>query len=137
MEVGYRIEDMPGGPSVGYIYIIYDKADGVIRYVGQTIRLEARYMCHCQSKRGDQGRLLRAWRDGIMAQGRMPVMEVVEVCELSKLTEREKSFIQAADIPGSGLLNAKHTRSCPQRRLNKKEITRDGWLAERLAELSF
>lgn len=131
MEVGYRIASpFSEVQAVHYIYILFDPRDGAIRYVGRTVNPEARYRTHCRI-RSERSPVMGGWIEQLAEAGVTPVMEIVAVCDAHEARAREKSFIRAADIPGSGLLNGTHCRNHPLRR--PRGISYHDWAARRLS----
>lgn len=82
----------PRKENTVYIYVLVDPRDDMIRYVGKTINLRARYACHCCPKEGN-GLYVKRWLKQLKDQNLYPVMELLEICTDDIWKEREIYWI--------------------------------------------
>lgn len=84
-----------------YIYGLFDPAEQVIRYVGQSIRPSFRLPGHL--KMG--GRNLEEWVNELGQADRYPCMIILEVCDFAIAHERELYWHRLLGNMGLPLLN--------------------------------
>lgn len=101
------------------IYALHDPDTGEVRYIGKANKPNMRLKTHVRESR-TRRRPVNNWVQGLVAQGKMPVLEVVHWTDYWE--EAERSLIADCRAAGMNLLNLADggaTPSCtPQQRKN-------------------
>lgn len=87
-----------------YIYTLSDPDASKVMYVGQTTVLSKRLYGHVNSSKKNASRKDR-WIQSLLAQGKNPLMTIVDECEESTATEIEEYWIHCFLVLGKGILN--------------------------------
>jgi len=90
-----------------YIYVLKHPTTNEIKYVGKTINLKRRYYSHIQDSKRlvNNKRYLLNWIRSLLKENLKPVMEVIEICEISNWQEREIYWINHYRMTNSKLCN--------------------------------
>jgi len=86
-----------------YIYALIDPTTKEIRYIGKTIKPEARLSAHMAAK--DANRHKCNWIKKLKRNGKKPVMEIIEVTSDDKWKQRETYWIHKCIDDGCRLTN--------------------------------
>lgn len=71
------------------IYGLADPDSKLIRYVGKSNKPESRYEQHLQDTDGPKS----AWIKNLLAQGKRPVLQIIEVCDYAVWEDKERFWI--------------------------------------------
>lgn len=76
--------------KVGYIYVIKDPRDSLVRYVGQTTDIPRRWNTHLSITVLEKEKTYKSrWILSLLKKGLLPIFEVLECTDLERLNERE------------------------------------------------
>lgn len=89
-----------------YIYGLFDPADQVIRYVGQTTRPNARLCMHKSANPNPiNGSVAKDWIAGMLREDRYPCMIILEICDFAVAYQREADWYRRLCDGGQPPLN--------------------------------
>lgn len=89
---------MTGRPSLVEIYALSDPDTGAVRYIGKAVDARKRLAGHMREVRRKSP--LYSWLGKLRAEGRVPVLSIIETCEDADWRERERFHIAAARAAG-------------------------------------
>lgn len=89
----------------GYIYGLLDPESMELRYVGQTWCLSERYYKHVWEAKNLKTNHKRNWIKSLLSRNLEPKLQIIEVCELDRLDERECFHIAQYRAAGCRLTN--------------------------------
>ncbi len=76
-----------------FIYILRDPGNNEVVYVGKTKDPKKRHKDHCRKCRGKFRSLLDKWKNDIIDDGKIPIMEIIKECHLDDVDYWEKYYI--------------------------------------------
>lgn len=89
-----------------YIYGLFDPADQVIRYVGQTTRPNARLCMHkSENPNPNNGSVAKDWIASILQEDRYPCMIILEVCDFACAHQLEAEWYRRLCGAGYPIIN--------------------------------
>lgn len=92
--------------KVPTIYGLFDPADRLFRYVGQSIDADARFADHVSGRSFSANPSMAYWVADLREQGRAPRLEILEVCHSWRdLDNAEREWIRKLKEAGHPLLN--------------------------------
>ena len=85
-----------------YIYCLKDPNTLAIRYIGQTLNIKSRLSLHIH---GSKTQSKKEWIESLKIENKKPIIEVMEQCDQSISTDRERHHISRAMQENIILLN--------------------------------
>lgn len=116
-----------------YIYKLIDPITNEIRYIGKTGNLHNRYKNHLSHSKYLHTRIGN-WIKSILNKGLLPIVEIIEECDISTWVEREQYWIKYYRDKGLNLVNfSKGGNEPPQSKkvIQKYSIVKDGYVVTR------
>jgi hypothetical protein len=109
-----------------YIYGLFDPADQVVRYVGQTTRPNARLCMHKSANPNpNNGSMAKEWIAGMLQEDRLPCMIILEICDFSVAHQREAEWYKYLCAAGYPILNNTSKFNRPNTSRTAKPYKRD------------
>lgn len=88
------------------IYVLFDPADGLVRYVGWTINSRVRLRDHCKPSNLKKSSYCARWIASVVAVGRRPVMAIIENRSSGDWKRAERMWVSYFIFAGARLTNA-------------------------------
>lgn len=88
-----------------YIYDLSDPRTGYVRYVGKSVRPKERLATHIREARSGSKIHSRRWIAGLLAEGLVPILSILEEVDDASANEAEMFWIASFKLAGFDLTN--------------------------------
>lgn len=89
--------------DIGYVYGLFDPAEQVIRYVGQSYKPRVRLSTHQTLNDKNRNTPPKQWIAAMLQEGRYPCMIILQACSLDDVLFAEFDWYQRLEATGTEL----------------------------------